>query len=332
MEKTNLLKNFKIYLNERFPIEKNAFIVLIFTLSMFVYTKSLYFNETTTLPKMIFIPKVLMLFVIVSLFFFQLRVLDEIKDYEIDLKYRAYRPVQRGIISLKTLKNIGIVTVFIQIIFAVLIEKELLIYIVLTWIYMILMRYEFFVKKYLEKHFVIYALSHIVVMIFITLVLYKGNFFIFDNIAARNCQLSNQFCNTKGNINWGLICYFAHSYVIGIILEIGRKTRKFEEEETGVETYSKLWGRKNASFTLCVLYFIDFLLILGALQEISSKYAEFSFFALGAFLIISYYFTLKKFLMDNLSGKIVENVSGIWILFSYLNLGVMQAMIGVMMK
>ena len=36
------IKNFKIYLNERFPLGKNSFFVLIFTLSGYIYTSLLY--------------------------------------------------------------------------------------------------------------------------------------------------------------------------------------------------------------------------------------------------------------------------------------------------
>lgn len=36
------IKNFKIYLNERFPLGKNSIFVLIFTLSGYIYTGLLY--------------------------------------------------------------------------------------------------------------------------------------------------------------------------------------------------------------------------------------------------------------------------------------------------
>ena len=113
------IKNFKIYLNERFPLGKNSFFVLIFTLSGYIYTSLLY-NSKIINPFFIkrikvsmYFYRIIPLFIIIFMFFLQLRITDEFKDYEEDLKYRAYRPVQRGIISLKTLGKIGAGTVII---------------------------------------------------------------------------------------------------------------------------------------------------------------------------------------------------------------------------
>ena len=120
------IKNFKIYLNERFPLGKNSLFVLIFTLSGYIYAgllynskiiKSILSKEVNRVPLFwgkeidkvpIIWYKLFPLFIIIFMFFFQLRITDEFKDYEEDLKYRAYRPVQRGIISLKTLGKINI--------------------------------------------------------------------------------------------------------------------------------------------------------------------------------------------------------------------------------
>ncbi|EEX74935.1 UbiA family prenyltransferase [Leptotrichia hofstadii] len=159
------IKNFKIYLNERFPLGKNSFFVLIFTLSGYIYTSLLYNSKIITpilskevnrvsllwdkeidkVPMIWY--KLLPLFIIIFMFFFQLRITDEFKDYEEDLKYRSYRPVQRGVISLKTLRKIGIATVIVQIILAHVINPKLIYFMLLVWIYMFLMTKEFFYKE-----------------------------------------------------------------------------------------------------------------------------------------------------------------------------------------
>ena len=143
------IKNFKIYLNERFPLGKNSIFVLIFTLSGYIYTGLLYNSKIINqiFSKEIKVPmpwhKIVALFIIIFMFFLQLRITDEFKDYEEDLKYRSYRPVQRGIISLKALGKIGIATVIIQIIFAHVINPKIIYYMMLVWIYMFLMSKEF---------------------------------------------------------------------------------------------------------------------------------------------------------------------------------------------
>ena len=333
------IKNFKIYLNERFPLGKNSFFVLIFTLSGYIYTELLYNSkiiksilskEVNRVPLLwdkeidkvpIIWYKLFPLFIIIFMFFFQLRITDEFKDYEEDLKYRPYRPVQRGIISLKALGKIGISTVIIQIIFAHVINPKLIYFMLLVWIYMFLMTKEFFIKNWLTERILIYALSHVVIMIFITLVIVKGTGYILQDHFSETLYLLLE--KYEKNIFIGLIPLFALNYLNGIVLEIGRKTRKANEEEHGVQTYSKLWGRKKAVFILCILYVIEYIFVLFGLSNINKEFFLVGQLILTITLILSVYFMIK-FLKKDLTGKIPENISGIWILISSMNMGLIQ--------
>ena len=336
---TQNIKNFKIYLNERFPLGKNSFFVLIFTLSGYIYTGLLY-NSKIIKPilskevnraallwdKEIYkVPiiwyKLISLFIIIFMFFFQLRITDEFKDYEEDLKYRPYRPVQRGIISLKALGKIGIATIIIQIILAHVINPKLIYFMLLVWFYMFLMTKEFFIKNWLTERILIYALSHVVIMIFITLVIVKGTGYILESHFLETLYLSLE--KYEKNIFIGLIPLFALNYLNGIVLEIGRKTRKSDEEEHGVQTYSKLWGREKAVFILCMLYAIEYILVLFGLLNINKEYFLAGQLILTIILALSVYFMIK-FLKKDLTGKIPENISGLWILLSSMNLGLIQ--------
>ena len=332
------IKNFKIYLNERFPLGKNSFFVLIFTLSGYIYTGLLYNSkiikpilskeinrvpllwdkEIDKVPMIWY--KLLPLFIIIFMFFFQLRITDEFKDYEEDLKYRPYRPVQRGIISLKALGKIGLATVIIQIILAHVINPKLIYFMLLVWIYMFLMTKEFFIKNWLTERILIYALSHVVIMIFITLVIVKGTGYILQNHFLETLYLSLE--KYEKNIFIGLIPLFASNYLNGIVLEIGRKTRKSDEEEHGVQTYSKLWGRKKAVIILSLLFVIEYFLVILGLAHTYEKYFFFGGLTLLVILIVSIYF-MVKFLKKDLSGKIVETVSGLWIIFSSMCMGLL---------
>jgi len=303
------IKNFKIYLNERFPLGKNSFFVLIFTLSGYIYTgllynskiiKSILSKEVNRVPllwdkeidkvPMIWY-KLLPLFIIIFMFFFQLRITDEFKDYEEDLKYRPYRPVQRGIISLKALGKIGLATVIVQIILAHVINPKLIYFMLLVWIYMFLMTKEFFIKNWLTERVLIYALSHVVIMIFITLVIVKGTGYILQDHFLETLYLLLK--KYEKNIFIGLIPLFALNYLNGIVLEIGRKTRKANEEEHGVQTYSKLWGRKKAVFILCILYVIEYIFVLFGLSNINKEFFLVGQLILTITLILSIYFTIK---------------------------------------
>jgi len=315
------IKNFKIYLNERFPLGKNSFFVLIFTLSGYIYTSLLYNSKimylfTNGVKIGIFQYKIIALFIIIFMFFFQLRITDEFKDYEEDLKYRAYRPVQRGIISLKTLGKTGIVTVIIQIMLAHVIDPEIIYFMIFVWIYMFLMAKEFFIKKWLTKRILIYALSHVVIMVFITLVIVEAT----QYIVPKNIFDVFILQRYRHNIDFALIPLFALNYLNGIVLEIGRKTRRTDEEEYGVQTYSKLWGRKKAVVVLSLLFVIEYLLVILGLTHTYKEYFFFGGLTLLVILIVSIYF-IVKFLKKDLSGKIVETVSGLWIIFSSMCMG-----------
>ena len=332
------IKNFKIYLNERFPLGKNSIFVLIFTLSGYIFTGLLYNSKIIkpTLSKevnrvLLFwdkeidkVPiiwyKFLPLFIIIFMFFFQLRITDEFKDYEEDLKYRPYRPVQRGVISLKALGKIGIATIIIQIILAHVINPKLIYFMLLVWFYMFLMTKEFFIKNWLTERILIYALSHVVIMIFITLVIVKGTGYILESHFLETLYLSVE--KYGKNIFIGLIPLFALNYLNGIVLEIGRKTRRADEEEYGVQTYSKLWGKKKAAVILSLLFAVEYFLVILGLSYTYEKYFLFSGLVLLIILIISIYFMIK-FLKKDLSGKIVESVSGLWIVFSSMGLGLL---------
>ena len=333
------IQNFKIYLNERFPLGKNSFFVLIFTLSGYIYTELLY-NSKIIKPILLKeisrasllwdkeidkVPiiwyKLLPLFIIIFMFFFQLRITDEFKDYEEDLKYRSYRPVQRGIISLKTLRKIGIATVIVQIILAHVINPKLIYFMLLVWIYMFLMTKEFFIKNWLTERILIYALSHVVIMIFITLVIVKGTGYILESHFLETLYLSLE--RYEKNIFIALIPLFALNYLNGIVLEIGRKTRKSDEEEHGVQTYSNLWGRKKAVIILSLLFIIEYFFIILGLNHTYKEYFFFGVFTLLLILVISIYFMIK-FLKKDLSGKVVETVSGLWIIFSSMCMGLLQ--------
>ena len=59
-----------------------------------------------------------------------------------------------------------------------------------------------------------------------------------------------------GKAPFGLLFFFAVSYMNGIVLEFGRKIRAPEKEEEGVVSYTKLYGTKKGT--------IYWILILGA--------------------------------------------------------------------
>jgi hypothetical protein len=99
----------------------------------------------------------------VILYFLQIRLADEPKDFEHDNKFYPHRPVQRGVITLKELsqlKNIGI-GIFLGL--AILTGSWVVVaFALLQQGYSYLTRQEFFMRDWLRQHFLTYQFSHYV--------------------------------------------------------------------------------------------------------------------------------------------------------------------------
>ena len=65
-------------------------------------------------------------FVTTFIFFLQLRIADEFKDFADDLRFRPYRPVPRGLISLRELGVVGVIGALIQLLLALWLSPSLL--------------------------------------------------------------------------------------------------------------------------------------------------------------------------------------------------------------
>jgi 4-hydroxybenzoate polyprenyltransferase len=168
-------------------------------------------------------------FLTLFLCFFQLRVADEFKDYADDARYRPYRPVPRGLVSLQELGVLAIAAAAIQLGLAVSLGWGMVLLLLLLWGYIWLMRVEFCAPAWLKAHPVLYMLSHMVVMPLMALY-------------ASACFWLPAGLGLPATLGWFLLV----SYCNGMVIEIGRKIRAPQAEETGVETYSALWGRPNA--------------------------------------------------------------------------------------
>jgi 4-hydroxybenzoate polyprenyltransferase len=102
MVMTNLMKNrWWIYQAERFPVLAHGPMVIIFCLSVMLFS-SLQANETPAFYA------VAGAAISALIFFFQLRVADEFKDLEIDSKYRPHRPVPSGLVRLDELARLAV--------------------------------------------------------------------------------------------------------------------------------------------------------------------------------------------------------------------------------
>lgn len=169
-------------------------------------------------------------FVVALAFFFQLRVADEFKDFADDARYRPYRAVPRGVVTLRELARLAVAGGVVQALLTWLLEPALLWVLAAGWAYLGLMRVEFFAPLSLKARPPIYMLSHMAILSL-----------IFLYIAG--CDWLAAGAAPPRGLGW----FLAAGYCTGMVIEIGRKVRAPEGEEEGVETYSKLWGRRGAA-------------------------------------------------------------------------------------
>lgn len=228
-------------------------------------------------------------FVVTFMMFALLRIADEFKDYEEDLAFRAYRPVPRGLISLMELKYLAIILLCCQLILTALLGWQALLALFALWSYWALMSKEFFAGQWLSERPLWYLFSHMLLMPILALYILASL-----GLAA---TLSNYF----------LGCWLMGCWLAGLLLEIGRKIRHCDEEETGVQSYSKLWGKHKA--------LVIWLSIAGLWLSVLAMSSGLSGIALLVFLLTCA--TAWLFKANKIAGKRLEDASSALLLIGF---------------
>jgi 4-hydroxybenzoate polyprenyltransferase len=167
------------------------------------------------------------------LFFLRLRIFDEFKDYDHDLKYYSHRPVPRGLISKKELIGILAPLIILEFVIAFFSGKDGFVLFLISFAYSLLMFKEFFVKRWIKNHFTTYILSH-------EILLFPLFFYL--------CAINGFRLIFVGDIFfWFLVIYVGLSM---FLLEITRKVRHKEAEIASRDTYTAQYGILGASLLL----------------------------------------------------------------------------------
>lgn len=293
------MKRWWVYQRERFPLLAHGPLILAFSASAVSYSALL--RGPGQRPATV---SVLIAFVVSLGSFFLLRVADEFKDAEEDARYRPYRPVPRGLVTLRELGWIGAGAAALQFALALQIGWTLVGLLAVTWIYFGLMSEEFFARKWLKARPVAYLFSHMLIMPLV-------------DWFATGCD----WVHAGERMPPGLFWFLAASFCNGIVIELGRKIRAPAQEETGVETYSFLWGRRTA-----VLAWLSALAATLACALIAAHGIRFiaplavvlgTGWLAGLVLGASFLRTVRT-----QRAKQIEIFSGVWTLALYLTLGV----------
>jgi 4-hydroxybenzoate polyprenyltransferase len=286
------------YQRERFPIVGHGPVIAAFSFSAVCFSSLL--RGDFSMPDL---RTVVVAFGTAFLFFLQLRIADEFKDFEEDSRYRPYRPVPRGLVKLWELAVVFVLAAGIQLGLALWLDASLLPLLVVTWVYLALMSKEFFVANWLKERHVLYMLSHMAIVPLV-------------DFYATACDWRPRVETPPPDLLW----FVAVSYFNGLVIEMGRKIRGPQEEEEGVSTYSRIWGMRNAALVWLGAMFITAVLAGVAASRIDWCLPVVIVVALmlfGAGLVV------RAFLRDPSAkrGKWIETFSGLWTLSLYLILG-----------
>lgn len=288
-----------VYQRERFPLAGHGPLVAAFSASAVCFSSLV--RGRVALPSA---ASLLVAFVTSLLFFLQLRIADEFKDYEEDARYRPYRAVPRGLVSLRELAWVGVGAAATQLALAILLEPSLVWLLAIAWVYLTLMTREFFARRWLKRHAIVYMLSHMMILPLVDLYATACDWWVAG------------LRQPPPGLYWFLIV----SYLNGLVIEIGRKTRVPPDEEHGVETYSALWGTNGAVRAWLSAVLITAFAAWRAAARIGTAVPMLLLLAVlvGACSVVA--FRVVRSGAPG-SGKSIELMSGIWTVMMYIGLG-----------
>lgn len=310
----NFLKKWYTYQKERFPVL--TFALYIFCIAFATFCINNYWGNINypiekirrsfyglrTEPYVIDYYRLIPMFIVAFLQFLMIRIVDEFKDYEEDCKYRPYRPVPRGLITLKELKILFIICAIIQFGITYIFEPRAIFPLLIVWIFFAIMSKGFFIKKFLDKHILVeVALDELLMPILAWYLSYFASYTIPIN--------SIDFIN--------VVIFLGMTYIVSWIVEIARKIRCKEDEEEGVKTYTAVFGICGAISILCILE-----TILAFLQTVILGKQYFIIIVAIYVLIniINLLFVKKK---NKKMAKLVGLLANMYVVIAFLSLGLL---------
>ena len=229
-------RRLRAYLDERFPLMGNVLLIISY------YSSNQFLAHALTHPgdPMSYSLRSLGGAVMLLCMFFHLRVFDEHKDYEEDCRHYPHRVLQSGLITLRDLRRLGFAAIAIELNLAVLLGWPVVVAAALAIGFSVLMLKEFFVGGWLRRHFLVYAISHMLIMPLFALVVLSV---------------------ATGRYPWQAPPWFALYAFVGFFVtfnwEVSRKIRSPDQEIDGVDSYTKVFGTYGAAYVVLLIRVID---------------------------------------------------------------------------
>lgn len=236
-------------------------------------------------------------------FFLTLRIADEHKDFDADAVAHPARVLQRGLVTLRQLQVVGAVAILCQVAFSLLLDGGVgpvmrCWLVVMAW--SALMTREFFVREWLRRHLVIYALSHMLVMPLVT--------FWVATMAAPAAV------HSRAVWIFATLAFFA-----GLAFEIARKMRAPELEHPLADSYTQSLGVPIASTLLFGVVIATSVVALMLTLSIAGGTGMGALVALGAAIVAAgWALTIFRLRPTTGAAKRVEAAVGLAALTTHL--------------
>jgi len=239
-------------------------------------------------------------FLVVLVFFWQVRVADEVKDADVDRRYRPERPIPRGLVSLRLIVGLGLAAGLIALAASAAFDPRVTLLVVLVWAWLGLMTVEFFAPKLLHASPALYLATHMAIMPLIDLVL-------------TGCE----WVPAGAGLPPGIWTFLLMSLANGCVAEFGRKIWAPANERPGVDTYSSAWGIRRACAALAGAWLAALVAFIayGVIVAMTWWYV-----AAGVLASLPLATSVAAFVADpsTAAQKRLETMSGVWILLCYV--------------
>lgn len=234
----------------------------------------------------------LVVFVLMLSFFFRMRLFDEIKDYEVDLKINPTRPLARGVLSISQVKKALIFLIILELIIASFLGVNSFLVHAIAIGYSLLMYEEFFIGDLLRPHLTTYAVTHTFVSCLLGLS---------SGIAMTGVSLSS--------LSWINLSFFLMNWAFFNLFEFARKTYSPSEERPHVPSYSNIFGCYGALALSLSQAFFGVALVSYFKGHLSI------WVALIFYFLASSVYVIKR---NDKAAKFFRNISGAYLLLHYV--------------
>jgi 4-hydroxybenzoate polyprenyltransferase len=233
--------------------------------------------------------------VVLLCLFFHLRVFDEHKDYAEDCRNHPDRVLQRGLVTLRDLRRLGAAAIATELVLAALHSPAALCAVLIALGFSFLMLKEFFVGPWLRRHFLLYAVSHMLIMPLLALVVYSF--------------ATARWPWTAPGWFW---LYAFVGFFVTFNWEVSRKIRAPEDEREGVESYTKVFGTYGAAWVVLAIRVVDTLLVALVGWHLGlSRWFYVALIALFALCAVGFlHYRLRT---DSRTAKRMETYAGMYI-------------------